>query len=869
MKALRNSDGGNGNGGGFPAPDQWNPAEPVNHGAVGDPGVTITPSSGRCFHDNVIHLFMAAVKKGFKGTFKWVYGAHEFTSASGIVAVTPDFLNKPGFITVTFTPDNGGPPSSATIALTYCALAGGGTGGGLGAAEYGSDGVRVGICAYTHTCAPKWCHACGTRYWCLHHDEGSHVWSDTGRCRVCGEPSYKFSGDSHIDHYPCMTMYILSGLGFPPGDGILDAKTRYHRGYPGDDATIYPVPADGPGCCPCAAHANGRITEGHLVSASGVTYLRDTTYGLGFVTLQPIAPGFYIYPDQPVYIKGTGKSTVPWDKMGVFAWKECGEDRVMTNNVTVFSVRVTPDDGTGQYSDNLHAVKRALPPEGMLVAAAPGTLTPFWIHDDVDLTGDYTLTLACAPGAFRVFTSNSTNGTPLLTAGQTVTNGMPVSFVAPAAAKLWLEAVSNGTATVTFSFEGTNNAAGFKHADALNITTAGVHISMKNDYSYLPFSPVFNGTTGKKWVVATFPEPQQTNIVWDVRLAGKTLGTARLLYQRGAGAETEIPWGNGGPHTLQFTNGWLNASVRLNDGSESVPTMTLASGVVTVSGVQQGDKIIAEETGSNFRDEIAVVKNFSWNDLQRLGPGNLTMHPDFNGLLPEIKDAIIGTILFCLDTSPGRVQKMQFERDHFYDSGSWGISHTDFRSNHPNLLTLEIPSARSVGFYPHDLDHFHIALETYPLPPSILVQTNALGEAWETVDKQPFPIMHAALRQHFVDLLNSAYGFPNNTPFLLFHTYEARETFSPAYMASGATAYLLPGDPVRNIRWTFVDPQFCPELTYPGNEMDASAWQGKSSSPQQVWQIGFFVDRKGRVVLVPQGGTRTSKGMQSDALREE
>jgi len=407
---------------------------------------------------------------------------------------------------------------------------------------------------------------------------------------------------------------------------------------------------------------------------------------------------------------------------------------------------------------------------------------------------------------------------------------------------------------------------------SIKIETARLDITMKKNPPRIPYlnRPLFDGTPGKKLVFATFPEPQQPSVVWDVRILGQQSGTARLLYQRGSGAEAEISW-DGTPQTLQFVNGWLNASVRLYDGPEPEPTMTLDSGIVTVSGVQQGDKIIVEETGSNFRDEIAVVKNFSWHDLQRLGPNNLVMHPDFNGLQPAIKDAIIGTILFCMDTEPMREQKKQFDKDYFYDSGSWGIPpYTDFRQNHPNLLTMDIPSARSVGAYPWDLDHFHIALETYPLPPVIVAQMDTLDEVRDSVEHEPFPVQHAATHQLLVSLLNSAYGFPNETPFMLFHTYEDRAHFSPAYyMVPGATDYLFYGDPIRNVRWTFANPYLFPDLTYPGSETMAGAWEGVNASPQGIWQVSFFVDRKGRVVLFPRDGYWTARSMASDAIREE
>jgi len=631
----------------------------------------------------------------------------------------------------------------------------------------------------------------------------------------------------------------------------------YVSGVPIESHRIrfYPHGSRGGGmCCPCPAHRAHHSTPAKLTGFSGVALTRTND--------APLNVGDTVKPGEAVIVAGMVPSPSPWDATAVFEWEENNTTSTQTNAFTVADAHVIGDFDKNGFI-NAYDVTNSLAPPQWGMAMIPNSSRPVHLNTP-ELQGDHILTLTGTACAFHIRASAGGNGTILLTPGQSITNSFPKH--------MYIETTSlsqGATATLAYTFQGTGISSNHTYSASLTITVVGVHITMKNDYSYLPVRPVFDGTLGKKWVVATFPEPQQTNIVWDVQLLGQQSGTARLLYQRGTGAEAEIPWGNGGPHTLQFTDGWLNASVRLYDGPEPSPTMTLASGVVTISGVQQGDKIIVEETGLSLRDEIAVVKNFSWNDLQRLGSNNLTMHPDFNDLLPEIKDAIIGTILFCMDTSPTRQQKVQFDKDYFYDSGSWGTVHTDFRQNHPSLLTLEIPSARSVGLYPYDLDHFHIALETYPLPPSIIAQTNSLGEVWEAVDEQPFPIMRAALRQHFVDLLNSAYGFPNETPFLLFHTYEARETFSPAYMVSGATAYLMPGDPVRNIRWTFANPYPYPDLTYPGSETSAGAWRNISASPQQIGIIGFFVDRKGRVVLVPQGGTRAIKGMLSDALREE
>ena len=38
--------------------------------------------------------------------------------------------------------------------------------------------------------------------------------------------------------YPCMGMYALSGLGFPPAETAVNARVPFHRGYPGDLAAF-------------------------------------------------------------------------------------------------------------------------------------------------------------------------------------------------------------------------------------------------------------------------------------------------------------------------------------------------------------------------------------------------------------------------------------------------------------------------------------------------------------------------------------------------------------------------------------------------------------------------------------------------------
>ena len=119
---------------------------------------------------------------------------------------------------------------------------------------------------------------------------------------------------------------------------------------------------------------------------------------------------------------------------------------------------------------------------------------------DTRLPGRHTLTLDAPPGTFRLWQTSNTNGTPLLVPGQTITNGAPLTFTAPDDATVWVEAVSNDTASVTFAFEGTGNARGFDFADTLKITAVAVGFTpvctnaAPDGYAYNPCAIEEGGT---------------------------------------------------------------------------------------------------------------------------------------------------------------------------------------------------------------------------------------------------------------------------------------------------------------------------------------------------------------------------------------
>jgi len=336
-----------------------------------------------------------------------------------------------------------------------------------------------------------------------------------------------------------------------------------------------------------------------------------------------------------------------------------------------------------------------------------------------------------------------------------------------------------------------------------------------------------------------------------------------IKYQRGASAEADIGW-VGPTGALLFADGWLNASIRLNDGSNAIPQMSLSSNILTISSVQQGDRIIIEHPETGCRDEIAVVKNFSWNDLQRLGVGNLEMHPDFAALTNVVGNAIIDSIIFCLDPRDSREQKTQFTNDCFHDAGLSYSNYCGFHTTYPNLLQLDIPSARSIGLYPDDYEHWHMGLEVDALPPDIytlktnLSEVGMLSESYYELQSNAVPML--------VDLLNRTVEH-TNISFMLSHTYESGEGAFAVYVDPAGSDTLDSRDPVRSIRCD-LNGSSSPQLVFGGATVyDTYPWLHQSdSAPQEVWQVSFFVDKNGKVVLVGRESTLSAvNGMISDA----
>ncbi len=138
----------------------------------------------------------------------------------------------------------------------------------------------------------------------------------------------------------------------------------------------------------------------------------------------------------------------------------------------------------------------------------------------VDLPGIHTLSLS--GNAFRVWQSANPDptNTPMLISGQAVTNGVNgVYWGTSDTASIYVQAISNGTSILTYSYLGTGDANGIVCRASLKMTTFSVNViniyEMLNVCNRVP-NPKQN--TSKRLFIATEP----TDDLAKFRVAGST-----------------------------------------------------------------------------------------------------------------------------------------------------------------------------------------------------------------------------------------------------------------------------------------------------------------------------------------------------------
>jgi len=398
------------------------------------------------------------------------------------------------------------------------------------------------------------------------------------------------------------------------------------------------------------------------------------------------------------------------------------------------------------------------------------------------------------------------------------------------------------------------------HTVLVTPTVEGKNVRMeKNECTIIKVTIIdAEGSGGAKYEMATLPDRQDSN-KWSAKIEGIKDVDATIKYERG-GVKTIIPWA-GTPGQVRFAGNNLNVEIALYDGPSTTPVMMQEDTLLKISAVQQGDKIIIEDSLSGSYDCLAVVKNFSWNDLQRLGSSNFAMSSEFAGLPAQIKVNILNTIKFCLDPRDMSAQATQREVLEIALSGT-------------GLCTLNVPSSRGVGFFPDDMGHFHLAASAI-LPDGVSTalndletesanQENALGIDYgtgceEESDRAKFVAHDVAVTDELKALLTQGCGTAN--PFMVYHTYEL------VNQTSYIGGLMKPGDPIRNIKTAF---ESVPQLFAPPDPDNAGSWRTMPNT-YDIVEISFMVNKNGKVVLFYSAGFWSTHGKSlliRDALSE-
>ena len=248
-------------------------------------------------------------------------------------------------------------------------------------------------------------------------------------------------------------------------DGKLDNESTEDRVTGDDDlyASYLYTPFAG-GCCPCPAH-NPEVSAVSIEYISPKLRLWDDA--------QKITASTGVNSGQMQYLEGVTPSTSVTGEPLILSWTEDDESKAKTNRYTVFSLRMFGDynlDGTVNSTD--YAAASSISDNGWNMPVASNTLRRLVLKNNVLIPGNLILHLSGSSGIRIWDTPNpaSTN-TPLLVAGQTITNGVDgLSFGAYPDGMLYVEAIDAGTATLCYSYRGTGDAEDFGCVTLLSIT---------------------------------------------------------------------------------------------------------------------------------------------------------------------------------------------------------------------------------------------------------------------------------------------------------------------------------------------------------------------------------------------------------------
>ena len=328
------------------------------------------------------------------------------------------------------------------------------------------------------------------------------------------------------------------------------------------------------------------------------------------------------------------------------------------------------------------------------------------------------------------------------------------------------------------------------------------------------------GEAGQRYAIARLPSPTEAVSPFTAAVVNPGAAASALsLSCRRWGSDAELT--GAGPLTLE--DGQFALPIELVDGPQDWPVLSVETGllaseingttdVLRISGIQHGDVIVLTDGATSASEQIAVVKNFSLNDLNRLRAHgyDVSIAPSFGdlgGLAATIADAVE----FLLADGPDTEQDRQ--RTSLIGTTREPIPPSSEPKAAP--ATLDVPSARGIGTFPDDTSQLHVCLpQVHPADPDLTARVATLtAGADSTVDAIAVP----ELRPYHADpgfrdaIVAYASGIESDLAQIMtdvgavtgsatvWNTYAAGAAARPLYQLAGSAESLWPGDPVRNV----------------------------------------------------------------------
>jgi hypothetical protein len=379
------------------------------------------------------------------------------------------------------------------------------------------------------------------------------------------------------------------------------------------------------------------------------------------------------------------------------------------------------------------------------------------------------------------------------------------------------------------------------------------------------------GPPGQRFLIARLAPPLETMQTFDLVLINPPPEPSQLEITVRRWGLLHAVSGDVAPSQLALVDGRVPLPVLVVDGPQDTPTIEVKRydlagtpdpidefttiDVLQISGVQHGDVVVFTDSASETTADLAIVKNFSRNDLSRIHNAGYAL-----GLIPPFNDpgrlskTLIDTIAFVLADGPGTPQELQ--RSAVAGTVTGPFPPIDTPRADPG--TLDIPSARGIGMLPDDSSHFHLCAPT--LSAELENRVTALEASAATVaDSIVIPdnpvyatesyrvdvTAHDGATRDALDRLIDDFA-PTDGATTIWHTYEEPPAMPANYLLPGNVLQLWPGDPVRNIR---ADRESRPRLFTCSDLRDVLAGIADQSLETLHLDVGLFVNRRAEIVL--------------------